>query len=250
MAKKKWGQGGYDGEIDYGSAATDLARCTWQHCFNHDTYMPFIGDWAKAEGGINTLVTPGHFSLGSFWILQQEDMERSEQWGKVIDRIITVLQEQLALHPNTGLVANFLRLCDSSYLPASGWVLGHAHGDYYSWDSCKLPWRLSYYYEMTGDERLKNILETQATFFVGKLSSGGIGADLTLDGKGTRKYYHKAVLAPVRFLLGTINWNDRYDQMKDIVDEASAGTDYLGETIELLCTLQFNGTRNSLLVDI
>lgn len=250
MAKKKWGQGGYDGEIDYGTAATELARCTWEHCFDHGTYMPLIGDWTKTNHFINILATPGHFNLGSLWILQQEDVERSDQWGNVIDQIIAVLQEQLALHPDTGLVANFLRLCHATYLPASGWVLGHQHGDYYSWDVCKLPWRLSYYYEMTGDERLKEILETQATFFVEKLSMGGISANMTLDGKDTTRYYHKAVLAPVRFLLGTLRWNDRYDQMKDIVDEASAGTDYLGETVELLCTLQFNGTRNSLLLDI
>lgn len=44
------------------------------------------------------------------------------EWKQVLDSTITVLQDQLALHPQTGLVADFLVWSPSEkrYKPAEG----------------------------------------------------------------------------------------------------------------------------------
>lgn len=52
----------------------------------------------------------------------QEDTERRAEWKQVLDCTIAVLQEQLALHPQTGLLADFLvySTAEKRYKPAEG----------------------------------------------------------------------------------------------------------------------------------
>lgn len=52
----------------------------------------------------------------------QEDIERRTEWKQVLDCTIAVLQEQLALHPQTGLLADFLvySTAEKRYKPAEG----------------------------------------------------------------------------------------------------------------------------------
>ena len=52
----------------------------------------------------------------------QEDTERRMEWKQVLDSTIAVLQEQLAMHPQTGLLADFLVYSTSEkrYKPAAG----------------------------------------------------------------------------------------------------------------------------------
>ncbi|KAI8342711.1 Six-hairpin glycosidase-like protein [Chlamydoabsidia padenii] len=243
LAKNKWTVGGNNGEIDYGMEATDLARCIWEHCFNQDAYMPLIGDWAKTDKTHYNFTKPCHFILGGYWVLQQEDAERQQEWSLVIERMIKVLEEQLALHPKTGLLADYLVLDKSEkYVPMVAEVEDKEHGDRVSNHACKTPWRLSYYYAITGDKRLKELLETQANFFMGELSHGGIHDNYSLDGdRHGNGSYGKAFTAPVRMLFGTLGWNDRYNEMDYRLNDAYEGDCCTGPTIELLCALQYSG---------
>jgi hypothetical protein len=157
--------------------------------------------------------------------------------------MISVLQQQLSLHPKTGLLADYLLLADNgSYVPAKPTIESREHPDHYSEHSCKAPWRLAYYYFLTGDTRISNLLLAQGAFFMGQLSHGGIANGYALDGLRTGKpKYFKSYAAPVRFLFGTLGWNDRYDEMIYKTKDAESGGNSTGYTIELICTLQFNG---------
>jgi hypothetical protein len=157
--------------------------------------------------------------------------------------MVTVLQQQLALHPKTGLLADYLVLADNgSYVPANSIIENREHPDHYNEHSCKAPWRLAYYYSLTGDTRISNLLLAQGAFFMGQLSHGGIATDYALDGQRTGKSkYLKSYAAPVRFLFGTLGWNDRYVEMIGKTKNAKSGDNSTGYTIDLICTLQFNG---------
>ncbi|KAI8342774.1 Six-hairpin glycosidase-like protein [Chlamydoabsidia padenii] len=140
LAKNRWGVGGNNGEIDYEMEATDLARCIWEHCFNQDTYMPLIGDYVKTDKTHYNVTKPCHFILGGYWVLQQEDAERQQEWSKVIERMIKVLEEQLALHPKNGLLADYLVLDKfKKYVPMVAKVEDKKHGDRYTNHACKNP---------------------------------------------------------------------------------------------------------------
>jgi hypothetical protein len=66
LAAKVWGRGGAQGEIDYRAAAVSLARSIWDHCFNHETYMPLIGDWADPGDEAFALTRPSDFILSGY----------------------------------------------------------------------------------------------------------------------------------------------------------------------------------------
>lgn len=71
LAAKIWGRGGQHGEIDYRQTAVELAAAVWEHCFNHETYMPLVGDWADPGDDAYLLTRPSDFILSGYLIFYQ-----------------------------------------------------------------------------------------------------------------------------------------------------------------------------------
>jgi len=70
---------------------------------------------------------------------QQEDTERAKEWKQVLDSTIAALQHQLRLHPQTGLLADFLVYDHSErcYKPCEGKILEKDNDGEYNWNSCR-----------------------------------------------------------------------------------------------------------------
>ncbi|KAI8970083.1 Six-hairpin glycosidase-like protein [Mycotypha africana] len=245
VAAKIWGRGGAQGEYDYRMAATQLTAAIWQHCFNHNTYMPLVGDWADPGDEAYALTRPSDFILSGYLMFYYEDRERQEIWGKVINAIVNTCQAQLSYNPQTGLIADFLSLDQRSntYVPVHKEVLESKHDGDYNWNSCRVPWRLGHYYMLTRDERIRPILETQAQFFASQLARGcgdgdcPIRAGYKLNGACIADYSDMAFTAPVSFLFWVLNWPQQLDEVLKYIDEDHQCT-YFGESIALLGFLQ------------
>lgn len=69
----------------------------------------------------------------------QVDTERAQEWKQVLDSSIAVLQYQYALHPQTGLLADFLvyNQAQKRYQPSEGKVLEKDTDGEYGWNSCR-----------------------------------------------------------------------------------------------------------------
>ncbi|KAI9470577.1 MAG: Six-hairpin glycosidase-like protein [Benjaminiella poitrasii] len=239
LASKVWGKD------DYYQAACDLAGSIWEHCFNHSTYLPLLGDWTEPGDKEYDLTRPSDFILSGFLLFYYEDKERQQYWGRVVNAIINACQYQLSLNPKTGLIADFLKLDRKSkkYKPVTGEVLEDKHDGDYNWNSCRVPWRLGHYYMLTKDKRLKPILDTQSNFFQVVLRSGSnsdespIRAGYHLNGKSFVDYSDMAFNAPVSFLFWVLKAQSPLDQIMAYIDKDEDGT-YFGETIAMLCFLQ------------
>ncbi|ORE04134.1 Six-hairpin glycosidase [Rhizopus microsporus var. microsporus] len=239
LAAKVWGRGGAHGEIDYRSSAVQLCRSIWEHCFNHKTYMPLVGDWADPGDEAFALTRPSDFILSGYLIFYHEDTERQHIWGNVINAIINTCHIQLTLHPQTGLIADFLSLDHRSgtYQPVHKKVLESKHDPDYNWNSCRVPWRLGHYYMLSKDQRLRQLLDTEANFFAHQLARGEIKAGYHLDGKPFVDYSDMAFNAPVSFLFWVLDRHQELQQVMKYIDEDHEGT-YFGETIAMLGFLQ------------
>ena len=66
IAAKVWGRGGAQGELDYRTTAVELAASIWNHCFNHSTYMPLVGDWTSPGDESYALTRPSDFILSGY----------------------------------------------------------------------------------------------------------------------------------------------------------------------------------------
>lgn len=66
LAAKVWGRGGPQREYDYRIAAIALAESIWKYCFNHDTFMPLLGDWVDPGDEAFALTRPSDFILSGY----------------------------------------------------------------------------------------------------------------------------------------------------------------------------------------
>ena len=69
----------------------------------------------------------------------QVDTVRTTQWNTVIDAIVELLQQQLALHPDTGLVADFLvyNQAEKRYQPSQGKILERDTDGDFGYNACR-----------------------------------------------------------------------------------------------------------------
>ena len=69
----------------------------------------------------------------------QVDTERRSQWLGVIDASVEVLQQQLALHPDTGLLADFLVYdhAQKKYKPSQGKILERDSDGDFGYNACR-----------------------------------------------------------------------------------------------------------------
>ncbi|KAI8985041.1 Six-hairpin glycosidase-like protein [Pilobolus umbonatus] len=244
IAAKVWGRGGAQGELDYRSTAEQLAGCIWNHCFNHTTYMPLVGDWADPGDEAYALTRPSDFILSGYLMFYYEDHARKEIWANVINAIINTCQHQLQFNPQTGLIADFLTLTShNTYDPVHKEVLESKHDKDYNWNSCRVPWRLGHYYMLSKDDRIRLLLETEGKFFADQLARGAgdgecpIRAGYHLNGKPYADYSDLAFTAPVSFLFWVLGWHQQLDQVMRYIDNDSNPT-YFGESIAMLGFLQ------------
>ena len=70
----------------------------------------------------------------------QVDTKRSGQWQRVIKAIVELLQQQLALHPETGLLADFLvyNKSEKRYKPSKGKILERDSDGDFGYNACRL----------------------------------------------------------------------------------------------------------------
>ncbi|KAG0225258.1 hypothetical protein BGW42_004580 [Actinomortierella wolfii] len=264
-ASHVWGRSA-DGRYDYRQEGLRMAKAIWDHEINHYTYMPTLGDWVEIKpvrnshsshiynqgysGGFKHgdeekhagATRPSDFILAGFLTFYHEDVERSQQWARVMDAIIATIQHNVQLHPNTGLIADFLRVAKNGfYEPHREKILESDNDKDFNWNSCRVPWRLSVYYLLTHDPRVWPALQTQANFFS---SQKEICAGYHLDGKriSGRDYNDLAYTAPASICLW-VTRNPSLSKIQKQMADLESDKSYFGDSIQLLCLLQAQNPR-------
>lgn len=80
-----------------------------------------------------------HALTASHILLFQIDTERSSNWVSVMNATVAVLEQQLALHPDTGLLADFLVFDHSQkrYQPSKGKILERNSDGDFGYNACR-----------------------------------------------------------------------------------------------------------------
>ncbi|KAF9997392.1 hypothetical protein BGZ79_008916 [Entomortierella chlamydospora] len=239
-AARVWGRSPC-GRHDYRQIAIPLCKAIWDHEINHYTFMPTLGDWVKEGSSYTDVTRPSDFILSGFLTFYNEDPERSPQWSRVMDTIITTVQHQLHLNP-TGLIADFLKLAANGlFEPVTKQVLESDNDKDYNWNSCRVPWRLSIYYLLTFDARIQPTLMAQSSFF-GSLPEVQAGYHLSGHRIRDRSYSDMSYTAPASVVMWTMrhpNQGSILTQMEELESDKS----YFGDSIQMLCLLQSRNPR-------
>ncbi|KAG0087298.1 hypothetical protein BGZ93_005138 [Podila epicladia] len=257
-ASRVWGRSPC-GRHDYRAIAIPLCKAIWDHEINHYTFMPTLGDWVKVperpigamgytggaqfgdESAYTDVTRPSDFILSGFLTFYNEDVERSPQWAKVMDAIITTVQHQLHLNP-TGLIADFLKLAANGYYePSRKKILESDNDKDYNWNSCRVPWRLSVYYLLTRDPRIEPALRAESMFF-GSLSEIHAGYHLNGQRIHDRSYSDMSYTAPASIVMWTM-CHPNCARIQNEMEELESDKSYFGDSIQMLCLLQAQNPR-------
>ncbi|KAL0041273.1 hypothetical protein WJX77_010658 [Trebouxia sp. C0004] len=227
----------------YTERGIKLCAAIWKWSITAETRVTNLGDWCKDKDGKEAdkfywVSRPSDYMLTHFQLFSEVDTQRSKQWISVIEASVQVLQQQLALHPETGLLADFLvyNKSEKRFKPSKGKILERDSDGDFGYNACRVPWRLAIWYKQTHDQRLLPLLQAQQRFFEGQEP---ISAGYRLNGQPLETYTNICFLAPVLCLLKVMGSKRIQHIEKAIQRERTAGrATYFGESIELIVELQ------------
>lgn len=233
LADRQWGS---DGELNYLALAGDSMNASMKGVVDRRHRMLLIGDWALDSGPDHAVTTrPSDFMFQHFKAFEQASGDA--RWRQLADSLYAqadVLFRQYA--PNTGLLPDFAVLTADGLQPRE---------DSYSWDACRVPWRLATDVIVTGDGRLIPQLQTLNRWLYaatqGKPSA--IVCGYRLDGTPKVSYLDPAFAAPFMvsamldtghpgFVTALWDWN---------VSQSTHAGGYYDNTLRLLCMLVAHG---------
>ncbi|RKP07245.1 Six-hairpin glycosidase-like protein, partial [Thamnocephalis sphaerospora] len=207
MAARRWSAECY--------AARARAWCDaiLAHCVHPQRHTLLVGDWAHprltgaAAAATTTdasmLTRPSDYCLLYLTMFSSRHQERAMEWLQVVNATRRCINTQFHLHPQTGLVADFLvwDVQQAMYMPAPGKVLESMHDGHFYWNACRVPWRLAHYYLHTHDSAVEGHLRAFVRFLEANCANGLVYAGYQLDGRPLVNYTDLAFLAPAAFCL-------------------------------------------------
>ncbi|GAB6992241.1 glycosyl hydrolase family 8 [Paenibacillus pini] len=166
LADRQWGSAG---TINYLQAAKNIINAIMQNDVNQSKWTLRLGDWAT-DGAFDTATRPSDFMLNHLKAFQQATGDT--KWNNVIDKTYTIINSiYTGYSSTTGLLPDFVVLNGSTYKPAPANFLEDVSDSYYGYNSCRIPWRITTDYLMTGDNRALPQLTQLNTWIKGKVNS-------------------------------------------------------------------------------
>ena len=233
MAHRQWGDPGYLAE------ARTLISALSSSLVRPDFSLR-LGDWdTGSPGAMLTRMSdfmPTHFRVFG-------TVSGDELWAKVENRcyeILGELQENNA--PLTGLVPDFAEAKGRKWQPAGPKALEGPHDGEYSYNACRVPWRIGWSAIVLNDSRARHFLKpfmAWAATHVGKPENFKSGYHL--DGRSIKgaDYDSACFIMPAGVAAmseGTQDWYDAAFAYGKVKKEG-----YYEDSVNLLCLLAMSG---------
>lgn len=212
----------------------------------HPAGTILVGDWAGPGVPHHTGTRASDFMPGHLRAFQQATGDA--RWGQALDRGYALVDAMQTRHaPDTGLLPDFIvRATGDDPEPAPGGWLEGATDDDYSWNACRVPWRIAADAILTDEVRARRAVR-RMTAWLREQTSGRpehIRGGYTLDGGELGRGPEMAFLAPfgvaamVRPSVGT------HQRWLDALWEETATrppVDYYGDSIRMLSMILMSG---------
>ncbi|MDR1735759.1 MAG: hypothetical protein LBR85_02675 [Oscillospiraceae bacterium] len=158
LADKQWGSGG---RYDYKGIALTMLGDLWDYCVHREYKTLLLGDWASRtrDSVLNSATRSSDFMLGHLAAFAAADPDHD--WNAVLKATCGVIadvrdaENALGEAHKTGLLPDFIIRKDDKWVVPDGYVLEGNDGDF-SYNACRVPWRLGAYYLLYGDVELGN----------------------------------------------------------------------------------------------
>lgn len=242
LADAQWGSAG---AVHYRDEARALIAAIKKDEINAKTWTTKLGDWADAESPMHFSMRLSDFMPGHFRTCK--NAADDADWSRVIETgygIIDGLQSQFSA--KTGLLPDFVVAVDREPRPPGGKHLEGKHDGHYSYNACRVPFRVGLDFLLHGEPRAKTVVSRMTEWV--KVATGGrperIVAGYDLDGKILDRD-DRSMAFTACFGVGAMcdaAHQDWLDALWDhIVASDEPGDRYYARTLKMLCLIAMSG---------
>ena len=243
LADKQWGS---DGDIDYKQAAARIIAAIKRAEIDESGSYVRLGDWTDPDNRYYYDATrssdfmPGHFA--SF-----AEATADESWNQVSERSYNLFQSiQSQYAASTGLFPDFVVRPINNPSPAPADFLERSVDGQYSFNACRVPWRIAASFLTNGDVRARNLLRPLNEWI--RAETGEQPSEVTsgywLDGDSLPGSYYTsaAFLAPfgVSAMIDAEN-QDWLNKIWDALVSLDHSPTYYDDTLKLLSMIAMSG---------
>ncbi len=242
LADAQWGS---QGEINYRAEALALIAAIKKDEINPTTWTVKLGDWSAPKGKHYFGTRPSDFMGDHFRCFQSATGDAD--WKRVTDTCYRIIAEMQTKHsPSTGLIPDFVADANTTPVPAKAKFLEGAHDGHYSYNSCRVPFRLGVDFLLTGEPRAKVALD-RINNWIKSATAGkpdAIRAGYKLDGKLINKD-DRTMAFTACFGVGAMSDAAHQEWLNalwsDIAASDSKYDRYFGRTLKMLCLIALSG---------
>ena len=241
MADRQWGS---QGPIDYRKEALKVIAAILVAETDPQRQTLTLGNWVDDEspqwGGIRTSdFIPA--ALKGFAVASSDP-----RWTQISGSTYQILGNLIAgFSPKTGLLPDFAQYKEGSYRPAPPKYLEGRNDGFYSYNACRVPWRVGTDYLLTGDPRALGLL-TPLNDWIQQATGrdpSKINAGYRLDGKPLREDDSAAFIGPLAVAAMTNPSQQEWLNAlwSNLLARELAHETYFGNTIKLLTMIVVSG---------
>lgn len=243
LAHKQWGS---KGQLNYLNEAKKIINAIMKDEVNGLTMTTKLCDCIDSSSNRFYDTRPSDFIPDHFGVFAKTT--RDDNWLKVLDEdyyLIWLFQSKFS--PDAGLLPDFIEHCNSDPSPADPHYLESPHDGEYYYNACRVPWRITVDYLLSGDKRGKEAIDKINNWIMQKTGNSpvNIHAGYTLGGDpiAGSDYYSPAFIAPltVAAMVSRNNqvWlNDLYSYL---VSSRIEDYKYFDNTLKMLALIVLSG---------
>jgi endo-1,4-beta-D-glucanase Y len=180
LAHSQWGS---SGKYHYLEAARRMIRSIMQYEINAETGNVLLSDAVEADSRDYFDMRSSDFMPLHFKCFEQATGD--PRWEKVVNRNYQLFfRMQDDFSPDAGLLPDFIIHINQDPRPAGPRYLESRYDGFYSYNACRVPWRIAADYLLTGDQRAYRLLD-KINRWIRQTTSGNpdnISAGYSLEG--------------------------------------------------------------------
>jgi len=241
MANSQWGS---RGKIDYRKEALKVIAAIGFAETDPQRHTLTLGSWVDDESPQRGGFRPSDFIPAHFKTFAVASGEAA--WMQITDTTYRILREITAAHsPKTGLLPDFVQYKQGACRPAPPRYLEGRYDGCYSYNACRVPWRVGTDYLLSGDTRALALLKPLNAW--AQKATGGdpakLNAGYQLNGKPLEEDSSAAFIGPLAVAAMSDPANQAWLNAlwADLLAREPAHEDYYGNTVKLLTMVVVSG---------
>jgi endoglucanase len=243
LADKQWGS---NGKYNYRTEADTLIGALMKTNINPETWLPMMGDFTEKGEPNYYDARPSDFIPDHFKAFAKASGDSN--WLKVSDhcyKMFTLLQKKFS--PVAGLFPDFIRRCKTHPQPAGPYFMEKRQDGTYSYNACRIPFRLACDLLINSDPRAKERLEPINKWIKKRTRENpeNIRDGYMLSGKPTIGASGDNIAFIGTFGVGAMSDAKNQVWLNRIWDYASheplSDEEYYGNTLKMLCLIVMSG---------